>query len=265
MDSARVRMTTRRARPFRGIPSRRPLASARDARPGRGRPDCRARRRPGMIGVEPINSSTNQQIAVLPASSRQERSTMDGARFDAFSREVASRRSALRAVGALALAAFAVARVQSEIAARGCKADGKPCRSGVDCCFGVCKHRVCKCPRNRRFAECPEPSTSEACTEPTPGVCCDPAEPPVCSGAKNQACISGWCCDAVCCAPDRLCGDTCCADTQVCIDGQCCPGFRSCGATCCPQGQHCVNGACVQCDSTCPSGGGGGVRLRWPR
>jgi hypothetical protein len=49
------------------------------------------------------------------------------------------------------------------------------------------------------------------------------------------------------------------------MDGECCPNFRFCGSDCCAEGMHCVDGACVQCDVTCPSGGGGAVRVRWPR
>ncbi|HEU0115904.1 MAG TPA: hypothetical protein VFQ80_14560 [Thermomicrobiales bacterium] len=188
---------------------------------------------------------------------------MEGVRFDAFCRAVASRRSALRSLRALGLAALGVRQNLLPAGAATCLDVERPCSDPTQCCFGICKKRRCVCPLNRQFADCPLAPDCQM----QPAACC--LDNTQCAQDGTQQCLgaddaSKVCCTALCCPKKSICGDGCCTDAENCVRGRCCPTFRSCKGKCCAEGQHCVKGTCTPCDLSCPSGSGGRIRVRWP-
>jgi len=148
---------------------------------------------------------------------------MDGTRFDALTRGLASgrglsRRGVLRGLAATvfggAIAAKPAVDAVDAAAAATCYPSGQYCNADSECCQGTCTLGICRCPAG--LVNCN-------------GLCRDN-----CSG-----CQTGW----------RLCNGVC-RDTRT--DQANCGG---CGARC-AKGSHCEGGKCcrqgeVNCGGLC--------------
>jgi hypothetical protein len=147
---------------------------------------------------------------------------LDADRFDRIAKTLTtqpSRRRMLSTLASLALGGAVVSAGRDEAAADHCRAPGKPCRKGTQCCSGFCNKRrgKCKqCPQHFKWCE-----AQDGCIWETD--CCDDEE---CSqGAIDMLCCDGECIEADCCTDDQ-CSD----DEDQCIDGFCCnPDDEECG------------------------------------
>ncbi len=170
---------------------------------------------------------------------------MDGQRFDALARTLASgmtRRRGLKAlVGAVTGAAVAAVGLDDAEARQVCRVAGQVCRKPGDCCSKFCG------PANqfgRQYCDlCPDDGLPCGA-----GSCCD----------RGESCLNGECCA-------NSCGDgpgaVCCADGQTCIqefngngyDYSCCDSTLACNdnTVCCSGGDTCVLGGCCTPQNVC--------------
>ena len=125
---------------------------------------------------------------------------MDGQRFDAISKGLASsnsRRATLRAVTAGVLAAGLSALGLHEAAAK-CNKEGKKCKKQKECCSKKCKGGKCRCHALR-----------EKCTGTS-------------STAGNSCCGDAYCTTNACGEQTRCCqniGNTCNSTCDCCLTG----------------------------------------------
>lgn len=138
---------------------------------------------------------------------------MDAERFDRIARllPAASRRGAVRMLGALAVGGSALALLSPDEAAAKCVNPGKRCKKKGEakkaCCGGAsCKGKRCKCPVNR--VKCG-------------AKCC----------AVGQICANGVCTIA-CPQGSAVCLNTCCVPGQTCVNNVCTNGAKAVGAQC---------------------------------
>ena len=64
---------------------------------------------------------------------------MDGRRFDDLTRSVATRRSVVKSLAGGVAGGLLALVGRGHVAADGCKAAGKRCKKGSQCCSGVCE------------------------------------------------------------------------------------------------------------------------------
>lgn len=131
-----------------------------------------------------------------------------------------------------------------------CCGDGQAC-TPVGCCLPICEGK-----------ECGDDGCGYDCGTCEGNTTCD-ADKCVCAFdicgesccAETELCIDGACCQADCngkvCGSDG-CGGSCgsCSANQVCLgEGKCVCQFAPCGGACCAATEICFEGAC--CESLC--------------
>jgi hypothetical protein len=189
---------------------------------------------------------------------------MDGPRFDAFTRAVASgtsRRGFLR--GFVGAAAALIAAPNRGGAQAACVAYGRPCAAGATCCNGaVCSGGACRCPAGAGVCNTTGGPVCKSCPpdqfvgpgcrclckvggrEPGPAGCPCPNGQVKCGTdciPEENCCTAADCDDLNPCTVDTCQGGTC-VHTPV-APGQ--PGV-------CPSGQVCCSGACTTVAGFCP-------------
>ncbi len=129
-----------------------------------------------------------------------------------------------------------------------------PCPNGTDCTTGEC------CCAENVFVRCPDVCLCVG----NENFCCagEPELPPNCPTGPDVA-------EAFCCPEASICGDFCCDPGWTCVNGTCqCKPENTCGTFCCdPTYFACDSGkgicACILPDPLdCPSGTGGFARVR---
>lgn len=159
---------------------------------------------------------------------------MDGFRFDALTRWLASgiTRRRIAASGPLAALGLFVAEHQPTSAA--CKKVGKKCKNNRDCCAGAkCKNkRKCQCKSG--FSKCNK-------------RCYDLSRDASHCGACETTCASGDCRDGVCaCGSGNVCPDSC--TCLLSVSGFVCTG-PTLTETPCQSNSDCQpGGACLVLD-----------------
>jgi hypothetical protein len=99
------------------------------------------------------------------------------------------------------------------------------------------------------------PDTKVCCSgEPCGARCCQPGER--CANPSDDFDVDG----CITCPADKtgpVCGDTCCAASEVCGFGnECCTEDKLCGGTCCANMANCLNGTeCCEPPRNVPCGG----------
>jgi hypothetical protein len=200
---------------------------------------------------------------------------VDGKRFDAFTRTVATGLTRRRVLGALSGVFAGV--LAAPAAAATARPAGAICRKNGDCASGVCLPKDAT-GRQRCQAGIGDPcsiDTDCATSLCVNGICCSGAD--FCEGnccspdrAATETCCpgTGQCCECFrrtdpgnerieCCQPDKLCrsltnspaADNCCHSDEVCVNGSCCWVGRACEDTCCQT--PCCNGVCCASGEEC--------------
>ena len=128
---------------------------------------------------------------------------MDTDRFDRLTRQLAqtpSRRQVLKGLGSGLVAGMLTALGRSDALADACKADGKACKRGDQCCSGTC-----------------DAGTGTGSTAKSSGVCRS------CTSNTGTCTANGDCCSGIC--QGRTCvatvAGTCTAATGGCGNGSC--------------------------------------------
>jgi hypothetical protein len=172
---------------------------------------------------------------------------MEDEKFDQLTKKLAlplSRRGALKAVVASAVAGVAFRFGGGQAEAAGCIPIGSPCSSDVPCCPGSV--RTTNAASNTCVCACPD--SQQAC-----GPCCCPTGTVCNTDVGTCVCPNTNPPLPVTCYVNGK--PTCCPPPQICnVDGRCiCPDKRvPCpGVPCCPTGEQCCPGVPGNC---CPVG-----------
>lgn len=205
---------------------------------------------------------------------------MDGNRFDALTRRMAStasRRTVLAGAAAGLLGAFGFRRTtwgqvtQVQCGNKLCRSNPGVCAAGCVCCQygngnnrcqppGTCGSGTATCPSDRPFVEpvlgCVSCLSAANCPVPTA-----PCQVATCSAGvcgQAQAANTTPCDDGDPCTDGGVCVDGACVGTpmdcptcQACVGGACQPvdrdpacGTQCCGGSCCPASHTCIGNAC---------------------
>jgi hypothetical protein len=185
---------------------------------------------------------------------------MDTDRFDALTRALIGRRSALAFLtGGVGTIVSSAPLAEARKKKKRCRKSGRACGKDKQCCGKLdCAEGVC-CKPERVFVNC-----SDICLCPdNESLCCayEPDPPELCAGPEYAL--------EFCCPAEDVCGDVCCLPQEVCVAGECvCRPENVCGAYCCNPDNQICNQETEICDCTlpnppgCPSGTGGFSRVR---
>lgn len=211
--------------------------------------------------------------------------TMDADRFDALTRFLANRPSRRQVLRGLA-GGLTAGLLSRQAGAADCKAAGKPCSKGDQCCSGLCAppptgqtsvaHSGSVCCDTGQVID---PSGACCIPDPTSATCTGVCGPQTNNCGQSVDC--GPCCTPKTCADapsqcgslDDGCGDTITCDCDACqtcssgtcvpvactaLDechnaGTCDPGTGSCSNPPAPNGTTCSNGQCLDgaCVTSC--------------